>query len=427
MAASAALAHGQAVFEVEPNNNKAQATLAVVEHGTTIHGTTTGASTTTPGIASADYFLVRTAPAPPAIYRYELALTSDPPLHTVTIRGRNQVGGVIGTMDVALQTASALTVPPHIVSWDGFGREEQIYIRVTGSGATPTPYQLTLTRTTISPMPITDPLLAGTVEIALLSDDNTEFVVYNSNFDQVGGNDDDFSIATASSSEDDYGEGVYYVKAGKGNMATDRPAGMGEANLNGNVTDFSNALVGIVDIGGSPGIKLRIDDGINAPSSCVFVLPPNKTNDGKWVCIPLPPKGSCCLSFGGCLLTSEPQCGLQGGLWTPEGACVPNPCIMPGSGACCEGSACIVVPPMACIGPNTQYIGDGVPCNAPGNDGSPCCRADFNQTGMITVQDIFDFLDAFFDGDNSANYNGGPLSVQDLFDFLAGYFDGGCV
>ena len=53
------------------------------------------------------------------------------------------------------------------------------------------------------------------------------------------------------------------------------------------------------------------------------------------------------------------------------------------------------------------------------------CAADFNCAGGVTVQDIFDFLAAYFGGDLRANINGvGGISVQDIFDFLAAYFAG---
>ncbi|MCC6322013.1 MAG: hypothetical protein IT438_11330 [Phycisphaerales bacterium] len=55
----------------------------------------------------------------------------------------------------------------------------------------------------------------------------------------------------------------------------------------------------------------------------------------------------------------------------------------------------------------------------------PCCRADFNMSGQVSVQDIFDYLAAYFAGDPRADINdSGTLSVQDLFDFLAAYFVG---
>jgi hypothetical protein len=53
------------------------------------------------------------------------------------------------------------------------------------------------------------------------------------------------------------------------------------------------------------------------------------------------------------------------------------------------------------------------------------CPADFNGTGGLTVQDIFDFLGAWFAGDARADFNGvGGITVQDIFDFLGAWFAG---
>jgi glucose/arabinose dehydrogenase len=53
------------------------------------------------------------------------------------------------------------------------------------------------------------------------------------------------------------------------------------------------------------------------------------------------------------------------------------------------------------------------------------CPADFNGVGGVSVQDIFDFLAAYFAADPRADFNGvGGISVQDIFDFLAAYFAG---
>lgn len=55
------------------------------------------------------------------------------------------------------------------------------------------------------------------------------------------------------------------------------------------------------------------------------------------------------------------------------------------------------------------------------------CVADYNASGTITVQDIFDFLTAWFAGDLSADSNAtGTVTVQDVFDFLGVWFTG-CV
>lgn len=104
-----------------------------------------------------------------------------------------------------------------------------------------------------------------------------------------------------------------------------------------------------------------------------------------------------------------------------------NPCQQPPTqGACCAGTTCSVQTAAACTGPNTSYAGDGTACNAPGNFNMPCCKGDYNQSGGITVQDIFDFLTGYFSSDPLADINSGGISVQDIFDFLSAYFGGGC-
>jgi hypothetical protein len=55
----------------------------------------------------------------------------------------------------------------------------------------------------------------------------------------------------------------------------------------------------------------------------------------------------------------------------------------------------------------------------------PACRADFNHAGGVTVQDIFDFLTAYFSSAAPADINGvGGVTVQDIFDYLTLYFAG---
>lgn len=53
------------------------------------------------------------------------------------------------------------------------------------------------------------------------------------------------------------------------------------------------------------------------------------------------------------------------------------------------------------------------------------CAADANCSGEVTVQDIFDFLAAYFANVPNADFNNsGVIGVQDIFDFLAAYFTG---
>lgn len=51
------------------------------------------------------------------------------------------------------------------------------------------------------------------------------------------------------------------------------------------------------------------------------------------------------------------------------------------------------------------------------------CRGDFNNDGTLSVQDLFDFLAAFFADNLAADYEAdGVITVQDLFTFLGAWF-----
>jgi hypothetical protein len=76
---------------------------------------------------------------------------------------------------------------------------------------------------------------------------------------------------------------------------------------------------------------------------------------------------------------------------------------------------------------NGSFSGAGNNCVAVRFDSVPTapCPADFNGSGSVTVQDIFDFLAAYFSSSSAADINGsGSVTVQDIFDFLSLYFIG---
>ena len=66
-----------------------------------------------------------------------------------------------------------------------------------------------------------------------------------------------------------------------------------------------------------------------------------------------------------------------------------------------------------------SFTGLDVPSNP------PTCAADFNGANGVTVQDIFDYLAAWFAGTPNADFNGANgVTVQDIFDYLAAWFAG---
>jgi hypothetical protein len=136
-----------------------------------------------------------------------------------------------------------------------------------------------------------------------------------------------------------------------------------------------------------------------------------------------PVLGACCFADGRCESVGAGACA---GIYRGDGTvCNPNPCPQP-SGACCVSTSdCRVLTAAACAGLAGAYKGDGIPCQGEAGNPITCCRANFNGAGGITVQDLFDFLAAFFGGSPEADVNGaGGVTVQDLFDFLALYFTG---
>lgn len=144
--------------------------------------------------------------------------------------------------------------------------------------------------------------------------------------------------------------------------------------------------------------------------------------------------GACCAPNGICSLTSVRSCvspAIHGGAAT---ACSPNPCTSTAMGRCCVGSRCATAQDsQACTA-----LADGaagavftlgqVTCNAHGVVATPCCFADYNKTGGVSVQDVFDFLGGWFAGSPNAAVggDGSAPTVQSIFDFLATWFLGGC-
>lgn len=64
---------------------------------------------------------------------------------------------------------------------------------------------------------------------------------------------------------------------------------------------------------------------------------------------------------------------------------------------------------------------DNITVTRPGS----ACACDFSGDASLTVQDIFDFLSAYFSNAPSADFNGDmSITVQDIFDFLSCYFTG---
>lgn len=102
--------------------------------------------------------------------------------------------------------------------------------------------------------------------------------------------------------------------------------------------------------------------------------------------------------------------------------------VTPVTGVCCLGSTCAQQTATQCAALGGRFVASAAACNAPGNPRTPCCRADFDQSGALTVQDIFSFLTAWFAADPRADFasNGTttPPGIQSVFAFLEAWFAG---
>jgi hypothetical protein len=110
---------------------------------------------------------------------------------------------------------------------------------------------------------------------------------------------------------------------------------------------------------------------------------------------------ACCNGHGGggCVVLSQSDCAALGGAFaTGVATCAAANCPAITPGACCTGAACLLRTPAQCTG-TSRYLGAGAPCTPVGPGGpNPCCAADFDNSGGLSTQDIFSFLNAWFAG-----------------------------
>lgn len=248
--------------ETEDNNTKAAANIiGPVVPGSTLTGTSTGTSTTTAGIASADYFRLDFGGGPLGIYRWTAELTSQTAGHTASIRGLSQTGAAaapwmpgmqVGTPQAGTDAApqSSLTVgTTRVNAWYSFGRPHSMYYRVTGTTSTTAPYTATFSSSLVTP------LNAGTFQPGAITinsngqghSSDTDFWVYDSNFNAiVGYGNDDASTNSGGSVTSgsqafmirDFAPGVYYLAISNFNLANNQASPSDDNFRTGTILDF---------------------------------------------------------------------------------------------------------------------------------------------------------------------------------------------
>jgi hypothetical protein len=356
-------AYGQTTFpETEPNDTKAVANGPfAMAAGDIISGLTTGSSTTAPGSGSADNFIVKTAPAAAGIYRHRMVITTlGAAGHTGTIRGLTQTAGAINAgTDAAVQTSSTTTTPPRFVQWYGFGKEEQVYFRITGSGTTTSDYAATLETATVA-LADAGTYRAGSITISrgggITTD--TDFWVYDENFNAIP----DFGNDNPNTMTRTFTSGTYYIAYSNTNVANNQPAASGDTNLTASVLDFADAVANsstsIV-----ANMPIRIADQFGAVDTSAAKSGPY---DIVWVKFEVdktnPVVGACCFANGTCSELRGTSCAIAGGVYSGDGvACATANCPQPG--ACCLPEfTCQILSSGECTTAGGVYQGNGSAC-----------------------------------------------------------------
>ncbi len=221
------------------------------------------------------------------------------------------------------------------------------------------------------------------------------------------------------------------------NLAELGYGGSGPIRLTGWIASGSRDFVSNQVIGG----QLASTQGnLGAPRIIDFTgLPPQGSTGPFYVTLSpgtcsAAASGACCIGDNTvCAVLSPAQCTAAAGAYSGNGTVCETSCgNQPATGRCCIGARCVIVAQAQCTPSGTAgaaFSASGQNCNASGTFNNPCCFADYNKAGGITVQDIFDFLTDYFSGSVNANVQGNGTAlptVQDIFDYLTAYFAAGC-
>jgi hypothetical protein len=226
-------------------------------------------------LTSADTFRVKTCAMPICIYRHRLVVTTTGTAgHTETIRGLSQVAGVIqaGT-DIIMQTSATTTTPPRHVEWFGFGKGEELYVRIAGTTSTTMPYAATLETIGVTPTAVPGVYAPGTITITTEGQahtTDTDFWVYDSNLNAIPnfGNDDTpigfpgAGVNFEGTLVEVYTPGTYFLAMTNYQCGNDQPAAPNDFQT-GNVVDFPNLIVnGPVTTTVPLDMTFQINDGV---------------------------------------------------------------------------------------------------------------------------------------------------------------------
>lgn len=254
--------------EVEDNNNKAGSNLVSLLNGDVIQGLTTGSSTTVAGVGSADFFRVRVGAQGLGIYRNRLVLTTTGTAgHSGAIMGLPQSG--LASDTTTAQTSSTATSPARMNQWYTFGREADIYYRVTGTASTTADYTATYSQDVVTATVIGQSMNAGAITFTTVGQGHTtdtEMFLYDANFNMLNANDDESAPSTAFQSRmtSTLTAGTYYLAVSNFNTAMSQANFPGDRSISGNRMDFIDTLANSSTTATAVNMSFAIIDSTDA-------------------------------------------------------------------------------------------------------------------------------------------------------------------
>jgi hypothetical protein len=268
--------------ETESNDTKGTANSVTVTGtgGYTINGTATG--------SDIDYYKITLPVAASGIYENILTLTTTgTPGHTVFIRGLNPDTGAPNFADWTVQTSVTGTTPPpdRSVKWYSFGKQEELYISVSGTASTSN-YTLTWTRTTETVNASTNIFVNSLSDLIAWSYSDpsgipdTDLWIYDSNFNPISnfGNDDQPSSSQSRLERAYSSSGDYYVAFSSFDLVNDQVSATDDASPLGIMLDFPGAVIGTSNVvfPGSITLNFSVNGGSETPVT--FSSPPGIFN-----------------------------------------------------------------------------------------------------------------------------------------------------
>ncbi|MBK7645055.1 MAG: hypothetical protein IPJ19_18745 [Planctomycetes bacterium] len=182
--------------EAEPNSAKSNATLITgFTAGQALIGTTNGSNTalTDATIGSVDDYRLRTGALPLRVYRHTLTLGAGGAL-VLDVHPGSHPTERCHRHDGRLRQSGLPSGANITSSWYGFGKQEEIFYQVVGSGSSTLPYTVTLSTATIAPIVVPGTFFIGPITVSSVGvqSTDTEIYVYDSNLNPVplGHNDD---------------------------------------------------------------------------------------------------------------------------------------------------------------------------------------------------------------------------------------------